>query len=123
MLSLRIFVFTACVYFLVPVSVQVDRYLENTYHLSQTINAVIPEENEDDVTTEPEQKNFLEKAKGFFFDIGTSVSNLSSRAQELLQDFIDAVVVLILTTCVIPIAVFLVIVYVSKSLLLTIKNL
>ena len=123
-LASRIALFATCIYFLVPISVRVDGYIENTYHVSQTINKVVPEESENvDVTTEVEKTSFLEKAKGFFSDIGTSVSNLSASAQELLQNFIDAVVVLILTTCVIPVAVFFVIVYVLKSLILVIRNL
>ncbi|MBR6472807.1 MAG: hypothetical protein IKS99_03635 [Firmicutes bacterium] len=114
-LGLRIIAFCVILMILVPASVGLSNLIENTHDImiQQTIdeaNEAADEINENnDAEDSSVLEQFLEKVKG-------GVSGQIDKYQTLLSNFIDSVAVLIVTTCVIPIVVLVVLVVVFRQL-------
>lgn len=112
----KLAVFGIAIYLIIPASVKVTNMIETTFEetITQTYETVdeISEEAEK-VTAEEEETNaFLE----FLASIGDEATELVESVKNALSVFIDAVAVLIITTCVIPIAVILFFVWLIKML-------
>ena len=114
--AIKLAVFGIAIYFIIPASVKVTGVIETTFEetITQTYETVdeISDEAEK-VTAEEEETNaFLE----FLASIGDEATELVESVKNALSVFIDAIAVLIITTCVIPIAVILVFVWLIKML-------
>ncbi|MDO4269421.1 MAG: hypothetical protein Q4C72_00710 [Eubacteriales bacterium] len=118
-LAVRLTVFSLVITLTVPVSLQASGQVERIFDMQKTLDSAlqIGEETEPAVDEEPaaEDKTGL---SGWLSQIGekitSSVSNTIEWAKSMLSSFIDAVAVLIITACVIPIAVLLFLLWVIK---------
>ena len=94
---------------IVPASIQVTRIVDETFQIQQTV---------DDAEQAVEQPEDTEEEGSWFSQIGEAitgtVSDAVDQAEAALSRFIDAVAALLITTCVIPIAVLLFFVWVTK---------
>ncbi|MGN1344156.1 MAG: hypothetical protein ACI4U3_06210 [Traorella sp.] len=114
-LAYRIAVLGLAIYLIVPFSVVVTNFIDNTFEASinQTFETV------DEITQEAEKANENNDSNGFmdFLNgITSGVTNFVESAKNALSKFVDAIAVLIITTCVIPILVFVVIIWIVKNL-------
>lgn len=133
-LARKLFVFGLCIFLVVPASVKVSDLIEQTYHAQ--IEATLEEakgtedlsENNAEAKNNPsdtENGGFWQKAKNAIADAKDSVSgaveNISISSEELVQKvesslshFVEAVAVMLITSCVIPVLVLLVFFWLIK---------
>ena len=99
-------VFALVIAIAIPASVSVTKLIETTFE--ESIQNTYEEANV--VTEEAEKSNEQEESKGFMNflkGLGDEVTELADSARNALSVFIDAIAVLLITTCVIPILVIL----------------
>lgn len=117
-LSIKLFTFGIIIFLVVPISIQTSNLIENTYN--ETIeNAKNTEITSNDKTnTESndnnEESGFLSKFKNSVSNLGENVSELVNKGEKELSKFIDAIAVLLITSCVIPIIVLIFLVWIVK---------
>lgn len=121
-LAIKLGIFGIVIFMLVPVSVQVSNLIETQYQAS--INQTIEEAKDVGVSTEENESQeseksggwsgFTSKAKEAISNIGSNVSGLIHKGETALSNFIDAVAVLIITSCVIPIIVLAFFIWIVK---------
>ena len=113
-LALRLIAFALILMLLVPASVGLSDLIEQThdYSIQQTIdeaNSATDEINENNGTENSNAlQEFLDKVKG-------GVQGQLDKFESILSDFIDTVAVLIVTTCVIPILVLVILITIVKQ--------
>lgn len=123
-LAIKLGVFGIVIFMVVPVSVQVSNLIESRYQTS--INQTIEEAKDAGVATEENTSQesvetggwsgFTSKAKEVISNIGDNVSGLIHKGEKALSNFIDAVAVLIITSCVIPILVLIFFIWIVKMI-------
>ena len=120
-LAIKLIIFGIVIFMVVPVSVKVSDLIEATYetNINQTIEDTKNfdteiEENVDDNVDESFWDGLLSKTKDTISNIGNSVSTIVDKCEKLLSNFIDAIAVLLITSCVIPIVVLLFMVWIIK---------
>lgn len=107
-LSMKLALFGILIYLIVPVSVQVTNIIEMTFQESiEQPFAVIEEINE----TAETDSNFLIR---IFEKMKDGVTDLAATAKSAFSTFVDAIAVLIITSCIIPVFVLLFFVWVTK---------
>lgn len=114
-MAIKFGVFAMAISLVIPVSVKVTELIETTFEetITQTYESADVITNEAEKSSEEEDTNrFAEFLKG----IGDNVSNLAENAKNALSVFIDAIAVLIITTCVIPIVVILFFLWIIKMI-------
>ena len=114
-LALKFGIFAMAIFLVIPVSVKVTQLIETTFEetITQTYESADEITNKAEESTENKESSaFAEFLKG----VGNSVSNLAENAKNALSVFIDAIAVLVITTCVIPIVVILFFLWVMKML-------
>lgn len=108
-LARKLALFGIVICLIVPASIQVTRIVDETFQIQQTV---------DDAEQAVEQPADTEEEGSWFSQIGEAitgtVSDAVDQAEAALSRFIDAVAALLITTCVIPIAVLLFFVWVTK---------
>lgn len=112
-LAIKLGVFALAISLVIPVSVKVTELIEETFEesITQTYESADAITNEAEKSADEEESGrFAEFLKG----IGDSVSSLAENAKNALSVFIDAIAVLIITTCVIPIVVILFFLWIIK---------
>jgi len=114
--AVKLAVFGIAIYFVIPASVKMTNLIETTFEetITQTYETIdeISQEAEKVAEEEKETNAFLE----FLSGIGNEATELVESVKNALSVFIDAIAVLIITTCVIPIAVILFFVWLIKML-------
>ena len=136
----KILVVALVLYFVIPASVLVTGMIEKTYGVSiaETLQAaedavneirgsteeeevIVEEMPEDDAGIWDKIKNLPSDIKDTAQNVVNNVTTLSSemlvRVQTILNHFIEAIAVMIITSCVIPVLVLIVFIYVAKVLL------
>ena len=114
-LAIKIGVFALAISLVIPASVKVTNLIETTFEesITQTYESA-------DIITSEAEKSSDEEESGRFAEflkgIGDSVSSLAENAKNALSIFIDAIAVLIITTCVIPIIVILLFLWIIKMI-------
>lgn len=113
--GIKLAIFGVAISLVIPVSVKVTNMIENTFDssISQTFEKV--EEITDSAEESNEKQNsnvFVELITG----IKEGVTNLTESAKNAISYFIDAIAVLVITTCVIPVAVLFIFVWIVKIL-------
>lgn len=113
--AIKLGIFAMAISLVIPVSVKVTRLIETTFeeNISQTY------ETADEITSEAEKSSEDEDSNGFMKflkGIGDGVSDLAKNAKNALSVFIDAIAVLIITTCVIPIVVIMFFLWIIKMI-------
>lgn len=114
--AMKLGIFAVAISLAIPASVGVSKLIENTFE--ETIHQTY--ENADVVTEEAEKSNegtgnektnaFMDFLKG----LGDEVTGLADSAKNALSVFIDAIAVLLITTCVIPILVIFFFLWIIK---------
>ncbi len=114
-LAIKFGIFALAISIVIPASIKVTKLIEETFEesITQTYDSAGAITEEAEEASEEEDSNaFAEFLKG----ISDTVSNLAESAKNALSVFIDAIAVLIITTCVIPIVVILFFLWIIKML-------
>lgn len=120
-LALRLAIFGASIFLVIPASVKVSDMIESTYQASieETIESAknasseIQEESEKSQKSEDSKSGLSALVNKFKTGVSDGVDNL----ENILNRFIEALAVMIVTSCVIPILVLLCFVWLTKTLL------
>ena len=122
-LAIKLAVFGIVIFMVVPISIQISNLIEDTYQesINQTIEEAKNIENEsekENTNNESEEATgwnaFTSKAKEIVSDVGDNVSEWIHKGEKALSDFIDAIAILLITSCVIPILVLILFVWIVK---------
>lgn len=121
--AIKLVAFGLVIFMIVPTSVYISNFIENNYgtSITQTIESAKALENK---AEEPKQEEKTEDqswwnkitngVSNVVSNIGDGINELIEKGKLVLSNFIDAIAILIITTCVIPIAVLFVIVWIIK---------
>ena len=118
----KLIVFALAVALVIPASVRVSDIIDETYASSihTTINAAIQTTEEISVEEAAEEMQEAETAgglKGFFTGVKDTVSNTGDHIKRILNNFINALAVMLVTSCLIPILVMVFFVWIAKILM------
>lgn len=121
-LAIKLAIFGIVIFAIVPISVKLSDFIEENYgtSITQTIESAKALENNEEVVKQEEQKeeNWWNKitssVSNAVSNIGEGVNELIEKGKLILSNFIDAIAILIITTCVIPIMVLFVLTWVIK---------
>ncbi len=110
-LAIKLALFGTAIVLVIPASVKVSNLIENTYESSieSTIEAA------EQTTGEIEEGT--EEDSGFFSKVKDGVANITAKAENVLNNFIEALAVMLVTSCGIPIIVLVFFVWLVKVLL------
>lgn len=124
-LAIKLAIFGIVIFVAIPASVKISDliYLSYEGQIEQAVETA--EENKSFI--EEKNKEFSAEDEGWISKIGGYLSNVTSKigigvtqivkkGEDTLSSFLDAIAVLIVTTCVIPIIVILIFVWVTKML-------
>lgn len=100
-LATKLLLFAALVFMIIPLSLGVSRRIEEQ-HLHPVTEVI--EQSRADLDNLEEEKNFFEKVAGL-------VGDAKEKVETAMGNLMEAVVVMIVTTCLIPILVFVVFVW------------
>lgn len=111
-LAIKLSVFGIILFITVPLSVQISNLIENSYQdtldNAKTTEIVVEEQDNDD--------SLLSKFKESISNIGDNVSGLVKKGEQALSNFIDAIAILLITSCVIPIIVLIFFIWIIKMI-------
>lgn len=116
-LAVRLAAFGLVICLVVPASIQVSNLVEETFDTQKTVQTVqqaTDEIEQDDTDAQTQDGGIGGWLSGIGETITSGVSGVMEQAENLLSQFIDAVAVLIITSCVLPIAVLLFFLWVTK---------
>lgn len=132
-LAIKIAIFGLVIFMVVPISVKISDLIEETHETSinQTIESAKNLEKEVEESKENENKDdgiwntITSTVTGAISSIGKGVSKLIEKGKIILGNLIDAIAVLLITSCVIPVVVLLAMVWIIKTIFginISIKN-
>ena len=113
-LAIKLSIFGIIVFITIPLSVQISNLIENSYQ--ETLNnakatEIVAEEQE-----ENQDNSLWEKLKIGVSNIGDNISELVKKGEKALSNFIDAIAILLITSCVIPIIVLIFLMWIIKMI-------
>lgn len=120
-LAMKLGIFGVILSLIIPVSVNISNIFDATYEASiqETIDMVQEEELELEEQTVLDQSwidSLVTKLENGITDLTHKGEELIARGKQLLNNFIDSVAVLMITTCVIPIGTIMVSIWLAKLL-------
>lgn len=120
-LGTKLVIFGIVCIFAIPTSIWVSDQIHATYEKSieltvQSANAVSENLIGDMVNENAESTTIIDEAKAVLDDITNSVAGVIEQFKNVLNRFIEAAAVMIVTTCIIPILVILSFLWVVKTL-------
>ena len=111
-LASKLALFGIAIFLVVPVSIGVSGMIESTYKDSVDETIAIANQTTESIESASGQESSEESAStpldwitGIPDNVGNAVSNLTADAQKALNGFIEALAVMIVTSCIIPIVV------------------
>lgn len=111
----KLIIFSLALYFMIPLSINVSDRIYDVY--SETIDETIDDAKELTETTSPlaetEDKTLIES---ILTSISETATSLADRAADTLNNFVESLAVMIVTSCVIPILVLLFFIWLVKML-------
>lgn len=124
-LAIKLAIFGIVIFLAIPVSIKISDLIYSSHEatIEQTVETV--KENEEYIEEKKEElseedKDWMSKIgayiSGFSSKIGNGVSEIIKKGEDTLNRFLDAIAVLIITTCVIPIVVILIFIWIIKIL-------
>lgn len=121
-LAVKLAIFGIVISLVVPVSISASNLIEKTYKdsINQTVEEAKNAQNEVNQaeSEETEEKSgwdkFTSNVKEGISNIGDTASKAIKKGEELLNKFIDAIAILLITSCVIPIVVLFAFVWLVK---------
>lgn len=113
-IAIKLSAFGIIIFITIPLSVQISNLIENSYQ--DTLNnaktdEIIVEEQESD-----NNDSLLSKFKEGISNIGDNVSELVKKGEQALSNFIDAIAILLITSCIIPIIVLIFLIWIIKMM-------
>lgn len=121
-LAIKLAIFGLVIFMVVPISIKVSNLIESTYQesIDQTIEDANNIENvtEEDKNEETQEggifSGLISKAKDTISNIGNAVSGWVDQGKKILSNFIDAIAILLITSCVIPVVVLILFIWIIK---------
>lgn len=123
--AIKLAIFGIVIFAAIPVSVKVSDIIYSSYQASIEQTVEIANENNEYIEEKKEEfaeedKNWMEKIGDYFSNltskIGVGISDIVKKGEDTLNKYIDAIAVLIITTCVIPIIVIFLFIWIIKIL-------
>ena len=120
--AVKLAAFGLAIFLVIPASVAVSNLIENTYRASiqNTIETAKEASELIEDQEEPageEEGGLLSGLTSVVTGVKESVSGLTEKAENILNDFIEALAVMLVTSCLIPILVLLFFVWITKVIL------
>ena len=129
-LAIKLCVFGVCAFLVIPVSVKVSELINETHRdsIQATISAAEESVNEIESASQSagaeelqnEKKNVFQKlfdaVEGGLETISQNVTMVTEKLKRIVDNFIDALAVLIVTSCVIPLAIAAIFIWLIKAL-------
>lgn len=114
-IAIKLTVFALAVFLIIPASVKITNLVEATFQesINQTLESAQKIKEEAQNTNQEDSNALLD----FISGIGNGVTSLVDNAKNALGIFIDAIAVLIITSCVIPIVVMFMFIWSIKYIL------
>lgn len=124
-LAIKLAIFGIVIFIAVPASVKVSDLIYSSYEnqIEQTVETA--EENKNYIEEKKkefsaEDEGWLSKVGGYLSNvtskIGSGVTDIIKKGEDTLSSFLDAIAILIVTTCVIPLIVLMIFIWVTKML-------
>lgn len=124
-LAIKLAIFGIVLFVAIPVSIQISDLIYDSYQASieQTIetaeqNKEYIDEKKKDLSAE--DQNWFDKVGDYLSNItskiGNDISSMVKKGEDTLSALLDSIAVLIITTCVIPIVVIIIFVWIIKIL-------
>ncbi|MCI5773991.1 MAG: hypothetical protein MR210_05450 [Erysipelotrichaceae bacterium] len=121
-IAMKLCAFAVLLLLTIPVSIQISKAIDEVYHFS-TIE-IVDQANEITTTPLPEENKENDWFGGFVDSVQNGISSITSNVSDaveegkmLVSNFIEAIAVMIITSCVIPILVFMILLWGSRSIL------
>lgn len=123
-IAIKLAVFGIILFATIPLSVQISNVIEDSYkeNLDSIKSQQITVEVKED---ESEDEGLLSKIKDGIEKVGEGASNLAEKGKQALSNLIDGIAILLITSCVIPIAVLIFLLWIVKIIFnvkITIQN-
>lgn len=123
--AVKLFIFGMALFFVIPSSVKVSDLIYESYQVS--IEQTFETANQNNADIEETKKDLSTKDRNWMENVGDYLSNVTSKignelaaiakkGEATLTGFLDAIAVLIITSCVIPILVILIFAWMIKIL-------
>lgn len=124
-LGIKLAIFGIVLFLAIPASIKISDLIYDSYQASIDQTIEIAEQNKDFI--EEKKKDLSEEDQNWFSKIGVYLSDITSKVgsdisamvkkgEKTLSSFLDAIAVLIITSCVIPIVVILIFAWIIKIL-------
>ncbi len=110
-LAVKLFILGMAAVFIIPFSVKISDVIYENHR--ETVEQSIENTNAEIEETSGNENGGI---MGFINSVGESLATAADRAEKALSRFVDAVAILIITTCIIPIAVVLFAIWFVKFL-------
>lgn len=110
----RVILFSVVLYFLIPASIGISKTIENTYDTSIQETIDNAKESADEIQNNSESQSIWNK---FISTIEGGLNTVTDRFEGILNGFIEATAVLIVTACIIPILVLIIMYWIVKMIL------
>ncbi|NLV88781.1 MAG: beta-carotene 15,15'-monooxygenase [Tissierellia bacterium] len=124
-LAIKLAIFGIVIFAAIPVSIRISDLIYSTHQASLEQTVEIANENKEYIEEKKEEfaeedKNWMERVgnylSNFTSKIGLGMSEIVKKGEDTLNKYIDAIAVLIISTCVIPIIVLLFFAWIIKIL-------
>lgn len=124
-LAIKLTIFGILLFMAIPASIKVSDLIYSSYQVSIEHTVETAKQNKEDIEEKKkelskEDKDWIGKVgdylSNFTSKIGIGISEITKKGEDTLNSFLDTIAVLIVTSCVIPIVVILIFVWVIKIL-------
>ena len=124
-LAIKLTIFAIILFMAIPASIKISDLIYSSYQTSieQTVETAKQNNeyiDEKKIELSKEDKDWIGKVGDYLSDftskIGVGISEITKKGEDTLNSFLDTIAVLIVTSCVIPIVVILIFVWVIKIL-------
>ena len=112
--ALKLAVFALAIYFVIPASINVSELIYRSY--SNSINTTITSAEELANSAEESSEKEESSSASIFQKIQEAATSIAGRASQVLNRFVEALAVMIVTTCIIPILVLVFFLWLIKQL-------
>lgn len=118
-IAMKMALFGLAAFLVVPVSVQVSSMIEGTYEASINETLAVAEQTTEAIEESAEEGKSTDTANplAFLTNMPEELNKLTQSAQDSLSNFIEALAVMIVTSCIIPILVLVFFLWLVKMIL------
>ena len=122
-IAIKLSVFALLLLLPIPVSVQISKTIDEVYHFSTNtllneVDEIVIEDTPDEIKDNTSWfDNIVDSVQGGINVVTNGVGEAVEQAKMLVSNFIEAIAVMIITSCIIPILVFIILLWGSRSIL------